>query len=142
MPSDIESNYNNQIFDPPAPIVLVELRSPATPTEPNPERLIALIDSGADGSLIPQTLIEKLNLCMVGEVRVGDYKAEKEEDFETCPVYSVHLTIPPLEPVLAQVTPKDSRRYAIIGRNIINDWLLTLDGPKLKAYLKSTTEIT
>lgn len=141
MPPDVVSNYNSQIFDPPAPVVLVELRSPASPMEPKPEQLIALLDSGADGCVIPKTLIEKLNLCMVDEIRVGGYDT-KEEDLEIKPVYSVHLTIPPLKPVLAEVTPKDSRSYAIIGRDIINDWLLTLDGPKLKAYLKSTVETT
>jgi hypothetical protein len=142
MPLDIEFGYNSQIFDPPAPVVPIELRSPASPTEPNPARLIAQIDSGADGSAIPQILVDSLHLCKVDEVKVGGYDAGEEGDFEIKPVYSVLLTVLPLKPVLAQVIPLSPETYAIIGRDIINEWLLTLDGPKLKAYLKSTTKTT
>lgn len=141
MSPDTEFGYNSQMFNPPAPVVLVELRSPDSPNIPNPERLPALIDSGADGSAIPRVLIDSLRLGQVDEIIAGGYDDE-EEDLVLQPVYSVHLTIPPLKPILAEVIPKDSGGYAIIGRNIINDWLLTLDGPKLKAYLKSTIETT
>lgn len=137
MSPDIEFDYNGSIFNPPAPIVSTEWRSPASPDARNPERLPALIDSGADGCVIPQNLIAILGLCQVDEIMAGGYDDE-EEDLVQKPVYSVHLTIPPLEPLVIEVIPKDSGDYAIIGRNIINDWLLTLDGPKLKAYLKST----
>jgi hypothetical protein len=98
----------------------------------------ALIDSGADGSAIPRSLIDSLHLHQVDEILVGAYDDE-EKDLVLQPVYSVHLTIPTLKPTLVEVIPKDSQDYAIIGRDIINQWLLTLDGPKLKAYLKSTS---
>lgn len=141
MSPDAEFGYNGQLFNPPAPVVLVELRSPTSPNVPHPARLPALIDSGADGSAIPRALIDSLRLCQVDEIMAGGYDDE-EEDLVPQPVYSVHLTFPSLKPILVEVIPKDSEGYAIIGRNIINDWLLTLDGPKFKAYIKSTTETT
>lgn len=136
MSPDIEFDYNRSII-PPAPVVLAEWRSPAYPKAHNPERLLALVDSGASCSVVPLSVIDSLRLCQVDEVEAGGYN-DKEEDFITKPVYSVHLTIPPLQPIFAAVIPKDSGDYAIIGRDIINEWLLTLDGPKFKTYLKST----
>ena len=136
MSPDIEFEYNHSIFSPPAPVVSVEWCSPASPNAPNPERLPALIDSGADCCVVPQSLIDNLHLCQVDECPVGGYD-DKEGELPTKPIYSIHLVIPSLNPILAEVIPKDSEGYAIIGRDIINEWLLTLDGPNLKAFLKS-----
>ena len=135
MPLEIQFNYDKSL-DPPAPFVSVELRSPAFPTDPNPVQIKALIDSGADGSLIPQALIMKLDLRKVDDVGVGDYNAERKEDFKKEPLYSVHLTLPPLKPVQTEVTALKYESYAIIGRDVINHWLLTLNGPELKGLIK------
>ncbi|GAH56843.1 unnamed protein product [marine sediment metagenome] len=142
MPPEMELNYNDQIFDPPAPAVWVELRSPDSPNSPTPVRLVALLDSGAFTSAIPETVIETLHLYKIDEIQAGDYNAEEDKDFRTVPVYWIHLTIPYMEPIWARVIPKKPKSHATIGRNIINEWLLTLDGPKLKCCLKLTTEIT
>ena len=134
MSPQVEFGYNEQIA-PPAPFVSIELRSPASPANSKPDQMTALIDTGAYGSVIPNSLVEKLNLCMVSEVEVGDYEASKEEDFKTKSVYSVHLNIPNLPFIIVEVTSFETEDYAIIGRNVINEWLLTLDGPKLKGLI-------
>lgn len=136
---DIEFRYNGQIWNPPAPAILVELRSPASPDSPSPERLIALIDSGAFTSVVPESVIVRLHLQQIDEVEAGDYDAVEEGDFPTLPVYSIHLTIPHMEPILARVIPKRPESHVTLGRNVINDWLLTLNGPQLKAYLTSSS---
>lgn len=136
MSPDIEFDYNSSMFSPPAPVLLAEWRSPAHPQTSNPERLPVLIDSGVDCCAIPQSLIDNLHLCQVAECKAGGYD-DKEEDLPTKPIYSVHLTIPPLQSLIVEVIPKVSRDYAVVGRDIINKWLLILDGPKLKASLKS-----
>lgn len=127
MSPDIEFDYDSSIT-PPAPVMLAEWRSPTNPNAPDPKLLLALIDSGAFCSVIPNSLIDNLHLRQIDEVKAGGYD-DKEEDFKMKPVYSVHLTIPPLQPILARVIPKFSEDYAIVGRDIINEWLLTLDGP-------------
>jgi hypothetical protein len=132
---DIEFEYNGQIWNPPAPATLVELRSPASPDSPSPERIVALIDSGAFTSAVPESVIARLHLLQIDEVEAGDYDATEERDFQTLPVYSIHLTIPYMEPILARVIPKRPESHVTLGRNVINDWLLTLDGPNLKAHL-------
>jgi len=80
-------------------------------------------------------LVEKLNLCMVSEITVGGYNATKEEDFETKPVYSVHLTIPNLPPIIVEVISSEVEDEAVIGRNVINEWLLALNGPERKGSI-------
>jgi len=150
MPHDIEFNYINHIdyksyeghvarleFDPPVPAVLVELRSPESPNNPHPVRVPALIDSGAGISLIPWILVMELRLRKVDDVQVGDYNAVKDEDFRILPVYWVHLTIPSFESIHIQVAPKKPESHVTIGRNIINDLLLTLNGPELKGLIRT-----
>lgn len=135
MSPDIEFSYDRSIFTPPAPIIFSEWRSPASEAS-SPKRLPALIDSGADCCAVPQSMIDSLQLCQVDECPAGGYD-DKEGELPIKPIYSIHLTIPPLDPILAEVIPKESENYAIIGRDIINEWLLTLDGPNLKTILKS-----
>src|SRR4030042_845085 len=149
MPHGIEFNYINHIdykeyegreyraeFKPPAPFLLnVELRSPEFPKNPHPVRLPALIDSGASISVIPWILVKELDLRKVDDIDVGDYNAVKAGDFKTLPVYWVHLTIPSMGPIHIEVVPEKPESHVTIGRNVINDWLLTLDGPKLKGLI-------
>ena len=137
MPSSLEISYNGQMFRPPAPVVEIEVRSPANLSVSSPEQLPALIDSGADGSVIPEYLVHRLNLAQVGGIWVGGYD-DSDEDLEFRPVYSIHFTIGTLEPFITRVIPRSTDDYITIGRNVINDWILTLDGPKRKTYLKLT----
>jgi hypothetical protein len=133
---DIDFNYNLSVSDIPAPMLPVEWRSPASPDTPNPESFLAILDSGADCCAIPQSIIDKLELRQIDMLPVGGYD-DNEETMPIKPIYSVHITIHPLKPIVAEVVSKEERRYGTIGRNVINDWLLTLDGPKQKGYIKS-----
>jgi hypothetical protein len=135
MSPDIEFSYNGLLFNPPAPALSAEWRSPAATSEPNPKLLPALIDTGADCSTLPQILIESLRLQQVSEEWVRGYDDEKPVQK---PVYSVHLTVTPLTPILVPVIPNDSADHAIIGRDVINTWLITLNGPKLKAQVSQS----
>ena len=134
MSSKIEFNYYT-FSGPPSPVVLAEWRSPESPNSPDPKRLRALIDTGAPFCVIPERLKDSLKLCKIDEIPIQDYNDRIIED--NAPVYSVHMTIPPLQPVIAQVITRESNEYAIIGRDVINQWVLMLDGPGLKVILHS-----
>jgi len=123
-------NYNAALFNPPAPALKVELRSPAMPETSTSEEVIALIDTGADISCIPLEFVRRLDLKEVDSVRFGRAD-EREEAFEERKVYSVHLTVPLLPPMLARVVPLKSSPCAILGRDLINNWLLKIDGQNL-----------
>jgi len=55
--------YNAVDFDPPAPVAYVTLRNSATYEEW--QDVPMLLDSGADVSLVPQMVVNRLNLTVV-----------------------------------------------------------------------------
>ena len=124
---NINFTYESQLFAPPAPAIFIELRSPDSPISDKPEKSLALVDTGADCTVVPWSIINRLNLQLVDLVKVTGYD---EKSSQWLPVYSIHLTIPGLIPVLTRVIPVESDACTIIGRDIINEWLLKLDGPK------------
>nr|MBI2904493.1 hypothetical protein [Chloroflexota bacterium] len=57
--------YNRDDFDPPAPVALVEIRNQATgQTAAN---VVMLMDTGADVTLVPQAVLDQLQLAPTGE---------------------------------------------------------------------------
>lgn len=133
MPPNTDFNYDGALFSPPAPAISIEVRSPAFTTNSYAEHILALIDTGADGTLIPWSIIERLNLQKVAEAKVSGYD---QKDSRLAPVYSAHLTIPHLKPLIIRAIPIESDDYAIIGRDIINKYRLDLNGPGLAGTIR------
>ncbi len=58
--------YNDEVFDPPAPFALVELRHPASGVAlPN---VPMLMDTGADVTPVPQAALDQLGLTPASDV--------------------------------------------------------------------------
>ena len=112
--------YNRE-FEPPAPTVPIRIASPASN---NAETLEALLDSGADISVVPTEASERLGLLRVDRTRVVGFGAEATD----ATVYSASIG---LEEDSARIERVVSwgENYAIIGRDIMNRWRTTLDGP-------------
>lgn len=128
--------YDNH-FHPPSPVLNIELRLPNNPDESRMISITGQLDTGADGTLIPINMIEELGLCQVDEILVGGYDTDKN-DMELRPIFSAHITINPLSSFIAQVIPQYSTdEYALIGRDIINKMLITLDGPRNQMYVST-----
>ncbi len=134
MSLNIDFSYEKLKFNPAAPVVTVELRSPAFPLSRYAVRVLALIDTGASGTVIPWSSVDRLNLQQVDQVKARGYD---QKDFSLLPVFSAHLTIPGLESLIVRVIPRESDEYAIIGRDVINRWLLELNGPNLAGSIKT-----
>ena len=128
MTLNADFNYDAALFNPPAPAISIEVRSPAFAMNSYAEHILALIDTGADGTLIPWSIIERLNLQQVDQVEVTGYN---QRDYQLKPVFSAHISIPRLKPLIIRAIPIESDDYAIIGRDIINKWQLDLNGPGL-----------
>lgn len=135
----VDFSYNEVLFSPPAPAVEIELHSPDSTTGSYAVRILALVDTGADGSVVPWSSIETLGLQLVDEVEVVGYD---QRNFELQPVFSVYITIPPLKPILARVIPKESPSYAIIGRDVVNEWLLKLNGATLAGSIETDSKLS
>lgn len=104
----------------PAARVPVRLRAPERPGEGL--EVVALVDTGAALSVVPKEHVERLQLPRVGEIlvrgvtgteRVGLYAA----DWEIGGVRFVEQVAGVGEEVL-------------LGRNLLNRWVMLLDGPR------------
>ena len=115
--------YNTEDFDPSAPVAYVTLRNPITgiklPDVP------MLIDTGADTTLLPVDAIENL-----------DIEADKDKLFEVQGfggeiqlLKIAHLELLFLSKKFTGDFLLVERQIGILGRNILNNLRLVLDGP-------------
>ena len=121
--------YNRQV-DPPAPYVHVKISradgSGASATIP------ALVDSGADKTVVPQSLVEELNLPQAGVTEtvglnhVGSMMA----------MYVIQIGIHEMAPIITEVIGAPGEQYALLGRDVLNRHRITLDGPNLLCIIE------
>ena len=88
----------------------------------------ALIDSGASISVIPHSIATFLSLRQTGWARVTSANGQRNRR----PIYEGDLSFLDFSfrhhPMMSYV----NRKYILIGRDIINLFKLTLDGPQLQ----------
>lgn len=110
-------------FDPPAPVLPIKFSPPLTSTYVS---AIALIDTGADMTVIPRSLTTKLSLQRVDIAYTQGVWGNVIES----PVFSAKLRCETGEIKIIRVISWDEN-YAILGRDLINQCKLNLDGPKM-----------
>lgn len=109
-------------YDPPMPVVS------ATVIHPDSDNLtancIALVDSGADGTMFPLDLLEAIDAPIVGDARLRGVLGAGE----TVDVHLIRLQIGPydLGGVRAVAMPEGSK--PVLGRNVLNQFVITLNG--------------
>ncbi|MFQ5812814.1 MAG: hypothetical protein ACE5I2_06450 [Anaerolineae bacterium] len=119
--------YNASI-DPPAAYLPVRMTNPDTGAS---IRLPAKIDSGAAMSVLPQTAIVDLALEPTGDVLASGYDCRAT----LLPTYTVTFEVEnyALQAVEVTVSP---RKDVLMGRDILNHFILTLNGKDLTFDLK------
>ena len=87
--------------------------------------LPALLDTGSEITAIPERYIERLRLYSVGQIKLTGIHSTKIGY-----TYSLNLQLLTYKFTDVEVvsTPLE---FAVVGREILNDLLLTLDGPSL-----------
>lgn len=116
----------DRTFDPPAPVAEVTLRKPDT--QKAQSNVLMLIDTGADVTLIPKSIAEKLDLEPVFETQyellgfAGGINT----------AYAVKLEMIFLERTFRGQFLLIDEDMGIIGRNVLNGLRLTFDGPRLR----------
>jgi hypothetical protein len=109
-------------FEVPAPALKIRLLQPVTRAK---ETVIARIDSGADITSIPFTVLEKLNLNAVGHGFVSGYDDPgKSHLLFACSLQFRSLSFENIK-VIAASTPE-----ALIGLDVLNTLHICLDGNK------------
>ncbi len=82
----------------------------------------AIVDTGADTSVIPARIARDLRLPAIGQVTVGGVTGA-----ERVSLYSVGLEVAGLS---VPVEAAGMGNHILIGRDVLNQWTLILRGPK------------
>jgi predicted aspartyl protease len=111
-------------FNPPAPFVSIAIYRPGEPEVVRSVR--AKLDTGADISLLPQAIVHALSLRIVSRILTEAYDG-------TQTVLNAYETALKVEGVdLGRVEMVTlTHDYALLGRDVLNRFVVTLDGPAL-----------
>lgn len=119
------ATYDAAWFAPPAPLALVRLRNPETGAEVI--EVPMLLDTGADVSLVPHAQATRLGLQSDPARR---YELVGFDDtVSTAPVVRLELRL--LGRRFRGQFLLIEQDWGIIGRNILNQVIVLLDGPRL-----------
>jgi predicted aspartyl protease len=85
---------------------------------------IALVDSGADGTLVPVDLLDEIGARLVGAARIKGILG----DSQVADIYLVSLRIGPHLLSTLRVVAAAEGDEIILGRNVLNQLVVTLNG--------------
>jgi len=115
--------YDRDNFNPPAPVLEVSLAVPNSLFSKQFVKSPALLDSGADITVIPQWIAQQLQLKYVDEILASGYDGTPKKTF----IYSVKIIFNNLGDFVIRTIASDIE-YVLIGRDILNKWSLFLKG--------------
>jgi hypothetical protein len=113
-------SYDSE-FDTPAPVLSFQISSPSRSSS---FTITALVDSGADITVIPRTVAQGLSLQPVYVAYSQGFGGVPQESI----VFSALVTVEGEESVIIGVLTWNED-YALLGRDIINRWKVLPDGP-------------
>lgn len=110
-------------YDPSMPVVDITLVAPHSGEAIGPE--IALVDSGADGTLVPVDLLEQIGAVSIATGRlIWLWKESRPVN-----IYLVQMEIGPYILPKVHVAGVPAGTDLVLGRNVLNQMVLTLNGP-------------
>ena len=116
--------YDSVGFDPPAPMIDVEISAPGSRGDQTVIRM--LLDSGADMTCLPRSLVESLKSHRSGSIEVLGYT--RRPRIRRTIYIDFRLAGKGIRDV--EVLPVESE-YGLLGRDIMNNFDIRLDGPRL-----------
>jgi hypothetical protein len=116
-------------YSPPAPAFNIRLAAPQGLPQFN--SVVAIIDTGSDGTLIPTNLLEQVEAIDIGSAILHGVLGESREVH----LYEVDLHVESLMIPSITAIGDDFGSEIILGRNVLNKLILLLDGQHTKTDL-------
>ena len=117
--------YDSDQFDPPAPVATVTVRNPDTGT--TVANVLMLIDTGADVTLIPRTVVEQLGISTLAE---NPYELMAfDGSLSSSPAIQAEIVF--LRRAFRGQFLLIDQPVGVLGRNVLNTLRLVFDGPQL-----------
>jgi len=110
-------------YYPPMPALQIRLGYPEGGLTLGP--FAAIVDTGADGTLVPQSLVDELGAPFVDDVRVRSHWGE----WRDMQLFTVDIGIGKVRLPAVEVAGDDRGKEIVLGRNVLNRLRLLLDGP-------------
>ncbi len=122
-------SYDSRHYDPAMPVVEIALVSPETSV--TPIQLTAVVDTGADATMLPADVLEAAGARYIQTLRLRGVTGQPltVETFVTI----VRLGLHTVYGVQAVAMPVGSE--AIIGRDVLNELEITLNGPAQELWV-------
>lgn len=118
-------------YYPPVPTLEIRLGYPDESLKLGP--FIAILDTGADGTLIPQAWIDEIGAPFVDDIRIRSHWGE----WRNIQIFTVDIGIGSLRLPAIEVLGDEVGNEIVIGRNVLNKLRLLLDGPQSQVELLS-----
>jgi predicted aspartyl protease len=113
----------NKSYQPAAPVIVIYLAYPEANWQVGP--ISGLVDTGADGTLVPQTILDQIGAPLIDQVRLRSHWGE----WHQAHIYVVDFGISQIRLPSIEVVG-DGGNEIVLGRNVINSLRLKLDGPR------------
>ena len=120
--------YNNTNFNPPAPIIKTQISHPSGKYEEINFEM--QIDSGADMTCIPESIVELIPNLRSGSINVLDYNGKL-----TTRITKYIIIVIGNQRLLTNAILVENE-IGLLGRDILNKYRTILDGPNLKFNLE------
>ncbi|HMC66986.1 MAG TPA: hypothetical protein VKI65_18760 [Gemmataceae bacterium] len=91
----------------------------------------AQLDSAADRTVIPTTLVVQLGLVPLDELPVSAFGGR----VQLLPTHRVQLNIRSLEPLVIEALSHPDEPFVLVGRDVMNSQRIVLDGPQLSVEI-------
>ncbi len=115
-------DYDQINYDPAAPVVEISITNPHIPGLS--QNLVALVDSGADGTMLPITALESIKAKFLETRRMRGITGHAIK----VDSYLITIQIGPFSIFGIEAIALEQDSEAIIGRETINQLKVTLDG--------------
>lgn len=115
---------DDDTYSPPAPVCQVSFSVARTRQSVGP--LDAILDTGADGTLVPQRYLEAIGTRRIMETGLRSQWGERRVVY----LYLVTLHIGEIELPGTYVVGDEQSDEIVLGRNVLNHLKIWLDGPE------------